>query len=97
MSKTFAETVKALPSRCDWIDPFKESHSIPLYHCWQALLDWQAGNFRTIGEALRARQETALIQADLEGLDLNEVKCAFDKLARYIRQDSGIDFGNNSR
>ena len=74
---------------CDLDDPVDQ---LVAYHLQQSVIDWQAGNYPTIGVSLSERSYAALEQARHDGLNLEILGTRWFLATRWLRYDSGIDF-----
>lgn len=84
----FSETIPLPPG----YDDASAMDRLCRYHLWQAVLDWQGRNFRTIGVALQEREEVALQHADFDGLDVPKTFDLFRTWSKWLRYDSGLVF-----
>ena len=74
---------------CDLTNPVDR---LVAYHLSQSVIDWECGNYPTIGVALSARLEAALEQAAHDSLSLDRLSSVWFIATQWLRHDYGIDF-----
>ena len=83
--------MKTLPL-FDGCDPENPIDQLVAYHLGQSVIDWECGNYPTIGVALSERMAAALEQAAHDSLSLDRLSSVWFLATQWLRHDSGIDF-----